>query len=444
MAAAVAASFTACSNDDYTNWADLITNPQGATVSFGNGSVTEVDAINFADYQEDGAMVQVCKMEAPTVSDPAYVLNHYELIVNGQDLGELKDCKTSAADLEKLFVKEYGKRPTQRILIAHIDAYFDNATKPLKFSSDNFAITGIPMAPVIEDVYYITGNVNEWNNKDTSLALVNGGGDVYDDPVFKVNIPATGSDIEFKVTPKSGLGGDWSSCLTATSVEGKFADQNQGGNFVIPNVADAVFYEVTFNMLEMTWSYKAVSFGPYLWAPGEANGWNHAAASRLSCPDGSGIYTGYIYAKGGFKFTDAANWDGTNYGWGSSASDLDPAGGNLWLSDEAAVYYVEVDLNTKICNYTKIENVSLIGDFNGWNGDVELTWDADNLCFTGDCSAVTSAGWKFRINHDWAINLGGDDCTNLWNNGPNLSVTGSTVKLYPTRMGADNIYCTVE
>lgn len=437
-------SLVACTNDDYTDWAGLVKNPQGATVDFGNGSITEVPSIDFANYQADGAMVQVCTIQAPTVSDPSYVFNHYELFVNGKDLGELKDNKISAADLEKVFVDEYGKRPTERSLVAHVEAYFDNETKPLKFASNNFLINGTPVAPVIEDVYYITGSVNGWDNTNTSLPLVNGGGDVYDDPVFTVSIPATGEDIEFKVTPKSGLGGDWSQCLTAGNEEGKFLDKNQGGNFKIANDPSAVTYDVTFNMLEMTWSYKAVSFGPYLWAPGEANGWSHSEASRLSCPDGSGVYEGFIYAKGGFKFTDQANWDGINYGWGASASDLDPNGGNLWLSDDAAVYYVVVDLNSKTASYTKIESVSLIGDFNGWSADEELNWDAANLCFTGNCSAVTSAGWKFRFNHGWDINLGGNDCTNLWLNGPNLSATGSVVKLYPTRKGADNIYCTVE
>jgi hypothetical protein len=47
---------------------------------------------------------------------------------------------------------------------------------------------------------------------------------------------------------------------------------------------------------------------------------------------------------------------------------------------------------------------SLIGDFNGWGGDVDMTlegglWIAEGVDLTG--------GWKIRKNHDWAENRGG-------------------------------------
>ena len=58
-------------------------------------------------------------------------------------------------------------------------------------------------------------------------------------------------------------------------------------------------------------------------------------------------------------------------------------------------------------------------------------------------AGVTANGWKFTTNNSWDINLGGN-IGDLVANGDNLSVTGTTIKLYPTRKTSDNIYCTVE
>ena len=87
--------------------------------------------------------------------------------------------------------------------------------------------------------------------------------------------------------------------------------------------------------------------------------------------------------------------------------------------------------------------MGLIGGFNSWGDDDLMTWDAQNLCFVKEGATVSDAGWKFRVNADWAINLGGT-VDNLVANGDNLDVVGSTIKLYPCRTTNENIYCTVE
>ena len=87
--------------------------------------------------------------------------------------------------------------------------------------------------------------------------------------------------------------------------------------------------------------------------------------------------------------------------------------------------------------------MGIIGDFNGWGGDVVMTWNPTDFCYEATDPGVTANGWKFRINADWAINLGGS-LTELVNGGDNLSAVGTTIKLYPTRKTSDKIYCTVE
>ena len=95
---------------------------------------------------------------------------------------------------------------------------------------------------------------------------------------------------------------------------------------------------------------------------------------------------------------------------------------------------------------TRITNMNLVGDFNGWNAAddaQQMTWDAENYCYVITNAGVTANGWKFTANNDWGINLGGD-LTALTANGANISAVGKTIKLYPTRKTSDNIYATVE
>ena len=103
---------------------------------------------------------------------------------------------------------------------------------------------------------------------------------------------------------------------------------------------------------------------------------------------------------------------------------------------------MEVDLSAGILNAVKVEVMSIIGDFNGWADDVDMTWDPDNYCFTATHVGATANGWKFRINHDWSINLGGT-LDQLVNMGDNLMVDADRIQLYPTRRDSDHIYCTV-
>ena len=309
----------------------------------------------------------------------------------------------------------------------------------------------------IEQAYYLTGSINGWNNSDTTYKLTNDGSDPYANPTFTLRIPAPedGGNIEFKMTPESGLGGDWSKCLTAGNADGAFAYNNAGGNLVINAVEGAKFYDLTFNMMDLTWSCKAVNFDPVVYFIGATDGWANAE-QKLALTDESGIYTGYIYCAdpngwgNKFKFQkQAGNWDtqlnADSMTGGISGDFADSGDGDRNFEAKAGegVYYITLNLANNTLNALKVEKMGIIGDFNGWGGDVEMTWNASDYCFEATNAGVNANGWKFRVNADWGINLGGT-IDNLVANGDNLSVAGGTIKLYPTRKTSDNIYCTVE
>jgi hypothetical protein len=308
----------------------------------------------------------------------------------------------------------------------------------------------------IEQNWYLTGSINGWNNSDTTYKLTNDGRDPYENPTFTMRIPAPedGSNVEFKMTPESGLGGDWSKCLAAGSgAQGTFAYNNDGGNLVIEAVEGAKYYDVTFNMMELTWSYKAISFDPFVYFIGATDGWS-ASDQRLAAVS-DGVYTGYLYVADPngwgleFKFQlEPGNWDKqlNSNNLIEISGDFEKGGDNIKASAGEGVYFVNLDLNTNVLSAKKITNMNLVGDFNGWNAAddaQQMTWDAENYCYVITGAGVTANGWKFTTNNSWDINLGGT-IGDLKANGDNLSVTGTTIKLYPTRKNSDNIYCTVE
>ena len=309
----------------------------------------------------------------------------------------------------------------------------------------------------IEPAYYLTGTINGWNNSDTTYKMTNNGGDPYENPTFTLRIPAPedGSNVEFKMTPESGLGGDWSKCLTAAANEGEFAYNNAGGNLTITAIEGAKYYDITFNMMDLTWSYTAVSFEQYVYFIGATDGW--AASDQRVEAVSDGVYTGYVYIADPngwgveFKFQKrAGDWaDDSQLNSNNMAEvtgDFEKTGDNFKASAGEGVYYVELDLTTNTLKGTLITNMNLVGDFNGWNpadDSQQMKWDAENFCYVITGAGVTASGWKFTTNNSWDVNLGGT-IDKLVANGDNLSVVGTTIKLYPTRKGSDNIYATVE
>ena len=285
----------------------------------------------------------------------------------------------------------------------------------------------------IEQNYYFTGTLNGWNNSDTSYKLTNDGSDPYANPKFTMRIPASddGSNIEFKLTPESGLGGDWSKCLGAGSTPGTFVYNNEGGNLVIEAVEGAKYYDVTFNMMELTWSYKAIAFNDFIYEIGNESGWSTPHALKSSDAY-DGKYQGFYYLDGEFKFKpnkDDWNGDWENDGEGKIADN----GGSNMPGVSAGFYRIDVDLAAMTYALKKIEYVSIIGTANGnWDTDTDLTYNKDEGCWEVTCD-LNAGEMKFRGNHNWDgdVDLGGS-FDNLVHGGSNIAVEAGnyTIKLY--------------
>lgn len=178
-----------------------------------------------------------------------------------------------------------------------------------------------------------------------------------------------------------------------------------------------------------TISFINTSFPEKLHVPGNHQGWNPATAPVLN-GDSEGFYEGFVMLTDIFKFTSHPDWDHTNYGGSLDALDTDPSAGNLEVPQEG-YYYLQVDLTTMSATATLIERVAVIGSFCGWGDpdDVAMTYDADlDLWTVTNLEFPPGTEYKFRMNRNWDLNLGGDP-DNLTHDGANINADAGTYNI---------------
>lgn len=446
--------------EDYTDWGTPQTNPEEEAVTFGNGSVTPVDVINLADVTGD--KVKVASIVAPTSTKNTYTPS-FKINFDGQSFDIDADGNMAKADLATYITDKYGKRPTEHDIDATLDAWVSNGATAVKMAtSATFQVKAVPEAPVIENGYYLVGDmfnaegVDGWNTVSDKQAFKHSDKDVYDDPVFTITFETTKENQYWKIIPKKNAdaGNIWADGVVGPKVDG---DDSMTGSLTNKDpkagkIAKAGKYKLTINMMDYSYTFEEVNYDPFIYFVGATDGWKNAEQKLALVDDAKGVYTGYLYCAdpngwgNQFKFQRVAgSWDNEiNSGAFSTFSGAATnEGGNIGVNAGEGVYYFDVNLSEGTITATKVETMGIIGGFNGWGDDAVMTWNAEEYCFEATNVGVTADGWKFRVNGGWDINLGGS-LNNLTAGGDNLSVAGNTIKLYPTRKTSENIYCTVK
>ena len=456
-------SMVSCT-EDYTDWANPQTNPQEDAVAFGNGSVTPVDVINLADVTED--KVQVASIVAPTSSNAAYA-PIIKINLGDKTFDIDNEGKMATADLATYISEKYGKRPVERDINATLDAWVSNGSTTVKLAtSEAFQVKAIPVAPVIDEGYYLVGDmfttedVDGWNTVSAKQAFKHSARDVYDDPIFTITFETTKADQYWKIIPKKNIDNDnfWADGVVGPKENGSFSMEGLLTN-VGPGagmIKEPGKYKLTLNMMDYSYTIEPVNYDPLIYFIGSTDGWGSSDQKLALVDDEKGVYTGYVYIadpnNAGFEFKfqrEAGNWDnaiGASNFMTFKGAAIDPQNGNnLGVNGGVGVYYIDANLSEGTIEATKVETMGMVGQFQGWDKEapVPMTWNAEEYCFEATNAGVAADGWKFIVNMDWGINLGGS-IDNLTQGGANLTVAGNTVKLYPTRKTNDNIFCTVE
>lgn len=458
-------SMVSCT-EDYTDWGNPQSNSQEEAVAFGNGSVTPVDVINLADVATE--KVKVASIVAPTSSDAAYTPN-YKINFDGQSFDIDADGNMAKADLVNYITNKYGKRPTKRDIDATLDAWQSNGSTAVKMvTSETFQVKAIPEAPVIEEGYYLVGDmfttddVNGWT-KGVAKAFNHSDKDVYEDPVFTVSFETTKADQYWKIIPKKNIDADdlWAPGVVGPKVDGddSMTGALTNGEAKAGKIAKAGKYKLTINMMDYSYTIEEVNYDPFIYFIGSTDGWGSSDQKLALVDDAKGVYTGFVYiadpngAGLQFKFQRiAGKWENEiNAGTFNTFSDAATANanGNIGVTEGEGVYYFDVNLGDGTIKATKVTTMGMVGGFQDpvWQekAPLPMTWNKDEYCFE-----VTNAGiadgveWKFNVNKSWDISLGGTINELIVGSQTNLKVAGNTIKLYPTRKTKDNIYCTVE
>ena len=455
--------------EDYTDWSKPQVNAEPKAVEFGNGSVTPVDVINLANVTEE--KVQVASIVAPTSSDAGYTPT-IKINLGDKTYDIDNDGKMATADLATYISETYGKRPIERDINATLDAWISNGSTVVKMAtSETFQVKAIPVAPVIEEGYYLVGdmfNVKDvddvlvfdgWNNVSAKQAFKHSDKDVYDDPFFTLTFETTKADQYWKIIPKKNgdAGTIWAAGVVgpkengSESMTGLLTSDNPGAG----KIAEPGKYKLTLNMMDYSYTIEPVNYDPFIYFIGSTDAWSSSDQKLALVDEDKGTYTGYVYIAdpngAGFEFKfqrEQGKWEkaiDANTFVAFKGAAIGVKNGNLGVNAGEGVYYIDVNLSEGTIEATKIESMGMVGKFQGWDvlTPVPMTWNAEEYCFEATNVGVTADGWKFSVNKDWPINLGGS-IDNLEQDGANLTVAGNTVKLYPTRKTKDNIYCTVE
>lgn len=450
--------------EDYTDWANPQINPEEEAVAFGNGSVTPVDVINLANVTEE--KIQVASIVASTSSDAGYTPT-IKINLGDKTYDIDNDGKMATADLASYISETYGKRPIEHDINATLDAWFNNGSTVVKMAtSETFQVKAIPVAPVIDEGYYLVGDmfnaesVDGWNTVSAKQAFKHSDKDVYDDPIFTLTFETKEANQCWKVIPKKNIDAEtfWAAGVVGPKIDG---DVSMTGLLTSDGpgagkIAEPSKYRLTLNMMDYSYTIEKVTYDPFIYFIGSTDAWGSSDQKLALVDDEKGTYTGYIYLadpnNAGFEFKFqrvAGSWDNaigaSNFVTFKDAAIDANNGNNLGVNAGEGVYYMDVNLSEGTITATKVESMGMVGQFQGWDKEapVPMTWNAEEYCFEATMAGVTADGWKFIVNKDWPINLGGS-IDNLEQDGANLTVAGNTIKLYLTRKTNDNIFCTVE
>lgn len=467
---ALAGLFMGSCSEDFKDWADPQTNPQEDAITIPGFTATAAQAIDFASVTTDSvntfSLSSAALPEGFTLGNarieltPQGVENATKTTVNTS-----LDGKGAVADLASVVESAYGKRPTARTFDAQVYVNAIKEGQAVLIDAGKINLVMTPKAPFIDAAYYLVGDmfttddVNGWNTISDKQKFKHSDKDVYEDPIFTITFETTKADQYWKIIPKANVDAG-NTDASAAGVVGPKVDGDDSmkglltnGDAKVGKIAKAGKYKLTIDMMDYSYTLEEVNYNPFIYFIGSTDGWKSNDQKLALVDDAKGVYTGYVYladpnaAGFEFKFQRAqGNWDtaigaGTFVSFGGAAIGVD--NGNIGVNAGEGVYYMDVNLSEGTITATKIETMGIMGQFNGWSSDAVMTWNAEEYCFEATKVGVTADGWKFRVNGGWDINLGGS-LNNLTAGGPNITVAGNTVKLYPTRKTNDNIYCTVE
>ncbi len=305
-----------------------------------------------------------------------------------------------------------------------------------------YTLTPVPAAKILDSQYCIV--LGDGTNWDWNHMMTFNHSDInqYDDPVFS-----------FTLKTPSAIGNKWMILPGSDAWKVAYGEPLAGHKYFLPvydrTVSDVIYgdlepatsgninpndlpsidvpCEISINVLDNTYSVKPAVENYYVTGNGWAN-WGSNAWMPLFTQDFTNYY-GFLNLGTEFKFSPVAGWNG-DFGAANAPAESGSEGayiykgschdsGNNIVIGHAGLYFCNLNANDWNYTLTQTSTWGLIGDFNGWGGDIEMTPSDDLYKWTADLTVTSGQGWKFRANGNWDFNLGGTENA-LWTNGDNI------------------------
>lgn len=475
---AMALGFAACDDVDLGTGIPVI-NPEipaagSEQVALGASQSTPAVAI-LADLEATGASLPVAELKPLEgwpegygfaakgfVSASEDFENSFEIPVNV--IGET--IEVNPTDLEGIIYDNITKDPNNQTVWMRFNVYAKKGAEEILLGgNDTFygpvKLVVKPFDPeiVFENLYYFiyTQDPTSWT-KNNAVPFTRGEASVYDDPNFSgmLNLDGAtvGSGIYWKILPASGFDADnfenalgvASSKSENSKVTGTLSREADAEPGLYTLVGPAMFQ---FNIEDLKFEYKQAI--PNFWMAGDyVNGtsWNNGQFALVMWTENYSDYVGMAHIGSMFKFAPQAAWSG-DFGvnaqpsWSEKDSGLvgegSANGGNNIEVPEDGLYYIQLNYPTRALKMTLVTTIGIIGQFNGWADDVDLTPSEDLLTWTATVD-LTPGGVKFRFNDNWDNSLGGSfDNLSPFADNINCELEGT----YEITLHLDNIPYTV-
>lgn len=453
-----ALSATSCNEDFNEDVAAPQQWEQEAAITLPTVTAKPVVSIDLATA---GDSVKVFTTSDVTMPEGTTITNYrLEMTTETNHKAEIKaddNGKIATAELQTFIENSYGKRPTERLIWTNVYANLmkDGQASFLNLGSIEFKAT--PAAPQISKNYYLIGAPSAWDPTCVTMPFNHSDKDVYEDPIFTIVFPIADGETWFAVTDDITVEkNDWSQVFGCAEGNGnngeegnikRRAELTDDGSFKVVVDGDAKFIKMTLNMMEYTYKIEKLNFAEFIYVPGNHQGWAPDKAPALQSPNFDGVYVGYSYLNGNFKFTKERNWN-AEYNFNDFATKdaifFNNDGSNINISEEG-FYQIKADVASSNLSAVKT-SWGIIGpaQAGGWDKDTDMTWNAADESWTATVELAADE-FKFRANDDWGINVGGS-FEDLTQDGGNLKVTEAgtyEVKLFLTRSASNKMYCTL-
>ena len=462
--------FAAC-NEDYSTSTAPQSNPQESALQSSSITYTSagVNTINLQARSQEGIIIddtpiklgsvalaenlpantimkaKIDLSEAEEFTDGEYVTIDAESMANTNDVSVLPSA------LQAAYYNNFTHDPNEKTLYLRISLYTltDGTSEAMvgnpqstDFYKSNPAVAFTPVNEkgiYIAEAYYAV--VKDLEGKWTiETKLDHSDEDVYDDPVFTGTIDALKNDAgvrfdtEYYIVAEEDLAAFKAGDLSLGFGKGDGEAILKGGPAFVGLATDgAAKYNLTMNMEKQAIVIEPEVHLYYYYIYG---------VNQMK-PAESETYRNYMFYKSGnTEFTYTTNWQNNkslkiweheDYGkttnaWGVKSSTFSNEGklekGALWTIGNVGWYMLTItmDEENNIHKYkwtaideptTSYTNISIIGSFGGtnWGTDVELTQCAaapHNWCLLDYELTGENIELKFRANHDWGTNWGGD------------------------------------